>query len=99
MIDVVRDPDGLEVTFIRQLAAPSGAKVLEVGCGDGRVSWQYGPEASEVYGVDPNLAKLKRALGARPPALATKAHFAQSMAEALPFADHSFGLALMSWSL
>ena len=53
MTDVVRDPDGLEAKFIRQLARPSGEKVLEVGCGDGRVTWQYGQEASEICGVDP----------------------------------------------
>ena len=99
MTDVVRDPDGLEAQYIRQLARPSGEKVLEIGCGDGRVTWQYGQDASEIYGVDPDLEKLRRALCARPPALAAKANFALSLAEALPFADNSFGLAIMSWSL
>jgi SAM-dependent methyltransferase len=99
MTEVIRDPDGLEAQYMRRFAGPSGEKVLEIGCGDGRVTWQYGPHASAVYGVDPNLDKLRRALIARPPSLAAKAHFAQSMAEALPFADDSFGLAIMSWSL
>jgi len=99
MTDVVRDPDGLEAKYMRRFARPSGQKVLEVGCGDGRVTWQYGPDASAVYGVDPNLDKLGRALFARPPSLAAKAHFVLSLAETLPFADDSFGLAIMSWSL
>lgn len=99
MADVIQDPDGLELSHLRQLAAPAGAKVLELGCGDGRLIWQYGDDASQVYGVDTKLDKLKRALDARPPSLAAHTHFALSLAEALPFADDSFGLAIMAWSL
>jgi ubiquinone/menaquinone biosynthesis C-methylase UbiE len=99
MIQVVQDPDGLELSYLRQFANPSLVKVLEIGCGDGRLTWQYGQDASGVYGVDPNLAKLRRALAGRPPSLAANTHFNLSLAEALPFADDSFGLTIMAWSL
>ena len=99
MSDVIQDPDGLELGYLRQFAAPAGTRALELGCGDGRLIWQYGDEASQVYGVDTKLEKLKRALLARLPSLAARTHFALSLAEALPFADDSFGLAILAWSL
>jgi ubiquinone/menaquinone biosynthesis C-methylase UbiE len=99
MTDVVRDPDGLELGHLRELANPARAKVLEIGCGDGRLVWQYGHDASRVYGVDTNPDKLKRALDGRPLALAPNTHFNLSLAEALPFADDSFDLAIFGWSL
>jgi ubiquinone/menaquinone biosynthesis C-methylase UbiE len=99
MSAVVQDPDGLELRYLRQLAPPAGAKVLELGSGDGRLIWQYGDDASQVCGVDTKLDKLKRALDIRPPSLAARTHFVLSTAEALPFADDSFGLAIMAWSL
>ena len=99
MTAVVKDPDGLELDVFRRLAGRSLPRVLEIGCGDGRLTWQYGTDTEEVCGVDTELPKLKRALEGRPPALAANTHFALSSADALPFADDSFGLAIFAWSL
>jgi ubiquinone/menaquinone biosynthesis C-methylase UbiE len=73
--------------------------VLEIGCGDGRLIWRYGHETAAIHGVDTNLDKLRRALGARPQTLAAKTRFYLSSVEALPFADASFDLAIFGWSL
>lgn len=98
-MDVIRDPDGDELKHLRQQADFADTKVLEVGCGDGRLTWQYAESASEVYGVDPDLERLRAANENRPGSLKSTLSLASSNAESLPFARNSFNLAVLAWSL
>ncbi|MFQ5923850.1 MAG: class I SAM-dependent methyltransferase [Anaerolineales bacterium] len=98
-MDVIRDPDRVELKHLLQQADFAGAKVLELGCGDGRLTWQYGELAGEVYGIDPDLASLRSAADARPETLQTNLIFVLSEAETLPFANNAFAVAIMAWSL
>ena len=75
-----------------------GKRVIDIGCGDGRMALGCAPCASEVVGVDPDpdairLARSKaRELGAY-------AKFKVGVAQALPFADEHFDVAILSWTL
>ena len=55
------DPEGTEITVIHELVDFSGADVLEVGCGDGRLTWRYADEAASVLAIDMNGEKIERA--------------------------------------
>jgi ubiquinone/menaquinone biosynthesis C-methylase UbiE len=88
-----RDPEGREVKFLKNYANLEGAKVLEIGCGNGILTRQYAEAAQSVVAVDPKLAELHTANDIK------SAQFANAQAENLPFADESFDVAIFSSSL
>ena len=99
MIDVQRDPEEVETRYLHCFAEPLGDRVVEIGCGDGRLTWRYATVTSRVCGVDTDASKLTNANRARPEPLAHRAHFILAKAEAFPFSDQTFSLAVLAWSL
>jgi 2-polyprenyl-3-methyl-5-hydroxy-6-metoxy-1,4-benzoquinol methylase len=69
------DPEGLETQAIHELVDFSGADVLEVGCGDGRLTWRYAAKTASVVGLDPDEDKIRRANEATPESLRSKVSF------------------------
>ena len=69
------DPEGIEIKEIHELVDYSDADVLEVGCGDGRLTWRYADQAATVLAIDVNAHKIKRAGEAIPPSLRSKLNF------------------------
>jgi ubiquinone/menaquinone biosynthesis C-methylase UbiE len=74
-------------------------RVIDVGCGDGRMALGCAPYASEVVGVDPDpdairLARVKaRDLGV------ANAEFKVGVAQELPYPDEHFDVVILSWTL
>ena len=56
-----RDPKGVELRNLLEVAPPAGLRVLEVGCGDGRLLRDVASSAGLVVGVDPNMSHLAAA--------------------------------------
>lgn len=78
----------------------SGKTVLEIGSGNGRLTWRYAEQAGRVHGIDPKPGMESAALAARPVHLAEKVTFGAENLEA--FTEQTkerFDLALLSWSL
>ena len=98
-MDPIRDPEGVEIEFLRRTGAIFDRKVIEVGCGNGRLTWRYANLAASVAGVDPDFERLAEMNGTRPETVARPVPFAQAAAEMLPFANEVFESALFSWSL
>lgn len=68
----------------------AGLKILDIGCGSGGLTRQLVAEGAEVAGVDPGEQAIREA-GAAVPA----AEFVEGAAEALPFDDMTFDMAVM----
>jgi ubiquinone/menaquinone biosynthesis C-methylase UbiE len=94
-----KDPEGIETAHLREFVSFAGARVLEVGCGDGRLTWRYAEAARRVTGIDPDAEELSVALRERLPHLRSTVILAQAQAEALPFPREMFDLAVLAWSL
>jgi ubiquinone/menaquinone biosynthesis C-methylase UbiE len=94
-----RDPEGVEVEYLARTGALRKRKVLEIGCGNGRLIWRYGDRAKAIAGVDPDFEPLTEAAASRPEALATPLLLAHAEAQALPFANEVFESAIFAWSL
>jgi ubiquinone/menaquinone biosynthesis C-methylase UbiE len=96
---VQSDPEGLERKALHRFVDFSGRRVLEVGCGEGRLTWKYAPASTWTVAVDADTNALRVASFDRPTTLAQKTHFAASEAERLPFRKHTFDIAVLAWSL
>lgn len=96
---VVRDPEGIETDILHEFVDFGGLRVLEVGCGDGRLTWRYADAARRVVGVDPDPDMLCFAPRECPPDLRAVTAFALAEAEALPFPRATFDAAILAWSL
>lgn len=82
------DPEGRETHELFSAADFRGARVLEIGCGAGRLMRRYANVARLAVGVDSALDSL-------PPRLAC----VQAGAFALPFTGGFFDVVLFGWSL
>jgi 2-polyprenyl-3-methyl-5-hydroxy-6-metoxy-1,4-benzoquinol methylase len=59
---VVRiDPEGQETDALFDLVGVDGREVLEIGCGDGRLTWRYADRTAHVTAIDPFEAAIARA--------------------------------------
>ena len=94
----VKDPEGAEALVVGQTADFTGARVLEVGCCDGRLTWIYAPRAESVLGIDPDEELIGIARSATPPELADRVQFEVGEAEDLS-RTAVFDVAFLSWSL
>jgi ubiquinone/menaquinone biosynthesis C-methylase UbiE len=93
------DPAFVEPSAILQAADFHGAHVLEVGAGDGRLTFRYAPASASVVGIDtkhPDIASAARDPRAAPPA---RTHFLCASATALPFPAETFDIVLLASSL
>ena len=93
------DPEGVELRTLRALAPVDGLEVLEVGCGEGRLTFQIAQAAASVLAVDPDEERIAKARSSLPPELAAKVSFAVRAATDVRPPRRRFDLALFSWSL
>jgi ubiquinone/menaquinone biosynthesis C-methylase UbiE len=95
----VRDGHGVEPAAILEVADLDGKRVLEVGCGEGRLTRFAASHAREVYAFDPDGDRVAKAAAALAPALQDRVSFRVHDADALDVKRPRFDLALCGWSL
>ena len=94
-----KDSERNEPKYLHRFADFAGKRVLEVGCGEGRLTWQYAKESRLTMGIDLDQDALRVATIERPSDLKDKVHFSRAMSEQLPFSKETFDIALLAWSL
>jgi len=57
----VLDPEGTHLAALRQLGDFRGKRVLELGCGDGRLTFGLAQEAAHVLAFDPDAERVELA--------------------------------------
>jgi ubiquinone/menaquinone biosynthesis C-methylase UbiE len=93
-----RDPERNESKYLHSFADFTNKRVLEVGCGEGRLTWQYANRARSTIGVDLDTDALRVAIFDRPSGLESKVHFSVARSEQLPFSSGMFDIAIFAWS-
>jgi len=95
----VLDPEGAHLAALRRLGDFAGRRVLEMGCGEGRLTLGIAADAAHVFAFDPDADTIARARDALPDELAERVTYKVASATQIELEPHSFDLAVFSWSL
>jgi len=95
----VRDAEGVETRAMAELVDLNGKRVLDVGCGRGRLTEFAASRAAEVFAFDPDEEAVEDAQARLPSAVSSLVTFAVAGAEEFDAPRHRFDIALCGWSL
>jgi ubiquinone/menaquinone biosynthesis C-methylase UbiE len=96
---LLRPPPEDELREYGGLGLVRRKRVIDVGCGDGRMALGCAPHASEVVGVDPDPEAIRLARNKARQLGLTNARFKVGVAQELPFPDEHFDVVILSWTL
>ena len=97
----IKDPEGNQTVALHKMADFTGRRVLEIGAGDGHLTWRYAEKTAQVTAIDPNPDKIAAAVENMPAHLRGRVKFITAgLAEFTPSPDEpEFDIALFGWSL
>jgi len=92
------DPERNETKYLHKYADFAAKRVLEIGCGEGRLTWKYAKETRSTIAIDLDADALRVATIDRPSDLESKVHFSLAKSEQLPFSIGTFDIGVLAWS-
>lgn len=95
----VVDAEGAHLSAVLRAADFRGRRVLEVGSGEGRLTWGIAPLAASVVAFDPDAEYVARARDECPEELREKVRFEVASADEIEIEPQSVDLVFFSWSL
>src|SRR5712692_276036 len=95
----VLDPEGAHLAALRRLADFADQAVLEVGCGDGRLTVGIATDAARVFALDPDAAAVEKARQSLPSDLDGRVVYQAASGSKIEIEPGSFDLVVFSWSL
>jgi len=91
------DPARVMPRAILDAADLRNQRILEVGAGDGRLTFQYASQPRSVIGIDTTVADVKAAASREE--MRGHVHFLCASATALPFSAERFDIVMLASSL
>jgi len=77
----------------------AGKSVLEIGCGDGRLTWRYAERARRVTAIDLEAGKINKALAHQSPQFQHVQFLRIGLEPFAIQAKEKFEVAILAWSL
>jgi len=99
---IMRDPERNEINALLELTGDlTGKRVLEIGAGNGRLTWRYAVLAGDVVGIDPKPERVAQARDDMPETLHGRVVMLATTLEEYQRDPQTplFDIALMSWAL
>ena len=99
-MSVIEDPQGNETKALHELVDFTGKRVLEIGCGDGRLTYRYAEKTAQVIAIDPDSSEIELAKLEQTENLERKIKFLATDIEdyKLASSDPKFDAAIFAWS-
>lgn len=98
-VTAVLDPEEAHREALLRVADFAGARVLEVGCGDGRLTVGVAERAAAVFAFDPDEGAVARAREKLPAELANRVTYRAASATGIEIPRSAYDIVLFSWSL
>ena len=98
---IIKDPENNETSVLRAMVNFKDLSVLEIGCGEGRLTWRYAESAAQVTAIDPDGDAVEKAHQNMPEKFIGRVQFLNSTIEdfAKSYNGRKFDVAIFSWSL
>lgn len=96
---VALDPEEAETRAIHDLIDFTGSDVLEIGCGEGRLTRRFVGGARSVLGVDLDAESIALALAQLSESSRSAVRFRVADITAMELPSETFDVAVLSWSL
>ena len=95
------DPEGNETSALFEMEDFEGKQVLEIGSGDGRLTWLYADRAAHVTAIEPFAKSFGKAKESLPGELEGRVNFQNISFEDFAAASEAatFDIVILSWSL
>ncbi len=95
------DPEQNEIHALLNMVDLDGRRVLEIGCGNGRLTRRYAAQARQVIAIDPYEPDIEKARANLPATMRAHVHFQHhSLQEFAAAANpNAFEAIILSWSL
>lgn len=93
------DRERNEITALRQITEWRGKRILEIGCGSGRLTRRIAKLGAHIEAIDPDPNLINSARQTLPQSFASRVHFNVGKSSRLEYPKCSFDLVLFSWSL
>jgi ubiquinone/menaquinone biosynthesis C-methylase UbiE len=93
------DPEGREIRALERVAEWRRKRVLEIGCGSGRLTLRLAALGASVHALDPDPKAVRLARRNLPARYAARVRYRVGDAAQLKLPDASFDIAIFSWSL
>jgi ubiquinone/menaquinone biosynthesis C-methylase UbiE len=95
----VLDPEGVHLAALRRLGDFRARRVLEMGCGDGRLTAGIAEDVDHVLAFDPDAERVAEAERTLPTELVDRVSFQVASGKEIGIEPHSFDIVVFSWSL
>ena len=96
---IQKDPEENEMKYLNKHVDFKNKRVLEIGCGEGRLTWNYATFAKKVVGIDTDKDAIRIALIDRAWDMDEHVFFSNANSQYLPFSKEVFDIAILAWSL
>jgi len=94
------DPAGRELRALERVTRWRGLRVLEVGCGDGRLTLRLARlGAASIRAFDPAAKLVRAARAVLPSRYRGRIEYRVGRAERLPYRAHEFDCVVFAWAL
>src|SRR6185503_3129906 len=93
------DPERNEVQALKGMADWRGKRVLEIGCGNGRLTRRIANLGTQVIAIDPDRKLITTARKELPARYSERVRFRVGSAQELKYPKETFDIVVFAWSL